>query len=216
MRQKWIVCFLICVMLLSAVNAGAAMRFGTVTPESGVEGVTVTKESDSQIQVVYPGQKGQQYTVWAVSAAGIDTTTGKPTKASIDNNQGNVIGYMDQKSGGDDGNVEFNVMAGPMLDGAEEGTEYSIFVSSKNGTEDVMDRVALFSIIDEGIDVLGDANGDGVVDGQDVSLCIDNFMKGIALTAEQEKALDVNYDNVLDGQDVSAITDYFMKGVAFS
>ena len=215
MRQKWIVCFLICVMLLSAVNAGAAMRFGTVTPESGVEGVTVTKESDSQIQVVYPGQKGQQYTVWAVSAAGIDTTTGKPTKASIDNNQGNVIGYMDQKSGGDDGNVEFNVMAGPMLDGAEEGTEYSIFVSSKNGTEDVMERVALFSV-EEVLEKLGDANEDGVVDGKDVSLCIDNFMKGISLTQKQKDALDVNHDSVLDGKDVSALKDHFMKGVAFS
>lgn len=211
MKKKLALCFLVFALVLTCASAMAA-NIKDASAESG-SSAKIEKQSDQTVKVTYDGQKDKEYVVMAVAKDGVDSAAGKPTKETIGNNQDGVVVYMDQAKGNSEGKVEFTVH--PNLDKAKAGDEYFIYISS-NVANSAMTKVGSFSIDDIPAiaQKLGDANGDGVIDGQDVSTCVDNFTKGVAITDTQKAALDVDHNGILDGQDVSMIVDCFTKGVA--
>ena len=213
-KWKWLACFLVCAMMLGGTNAKAEMRVKDAQGEVS-SGATVEKANDSTVRVSMQGEKGQEYVAWVLTESGIDTAQGRPTMESITAGQDGVggnVSYMSQTTGDAQGSVVFDLH--PNLERAEDGDQYSIYIST-SAAGGAMTRIGSVTI-EEVLEKLGDANADGRVDGKDISLCVDNFMKGFDLTETQKKALDVNRDNKLDGKDVSAIADFFMKGFPFS
>jgi len=208
-KRKVMLCVLVFALLLPCAQAMAAKKISNASAESA-SGAEIPEQDDHSFQVRCNAQKGKEYVVMVVSQEGVGEGE-VPTKASINNNQNGVVVYMDQATGDSEGHVAFNVR--PNLESAENGDQYFVYVSSNESAGTPMQRVALFSIEDV-LENLGDANGDGAVDGKDVSLCVDNFTKGVALTEAQQSALDVDHNGNLDGKDVSMIVDFFTKGVA--
>jgi hypothetical protein len=201
-------CALVFALLLTCTQA-LAVKINAESVQSA-SGAEIKGKDDNSITVECAAQKDKQYVVMVVSEDGVGEGE-VPTKESIGSNQSGVVVYMDQATGDSNEQVSFTVR--PNLESGEAGDQYFVYVSSNEGSGTPMQRVALFSIEDV-LENLGDANGDGTVDGQDVSLCVDNFTKGVALTEAQKSALDVDHSGRLDGQDVSMIVDFFTKGVA--
>jgi len=56
--------------------------------------------------------------------------------------------------------------------------------------------------------MLGDVNGDGIIDVRDVVLVQRHVLGKITLTAEQLKAADINGDGLVDARDVALIMQY--------
>lgn len=64
--------------------------------------------------------------------------------------------------------------------------------------------------------MLGDANGDGIVDGRDASDVLSEYAavssgKAVSFTDEQKTSADVNSDDSVDGRDASAILAYYAQ-----
>ena len=211
MKRKIMLCALVFVLLLTCASAMAA-KIGNATPESA-SGAEITEQDGQSFKVICNAQKDKEYVVMVVSEDGIDSASSVPTKESISNNQNGVVVYMDQAKGNSEGKVEFVVR--PNLETSRQDAKYFVYMSSNEAAGNTMKLLGSFDF-EEVLEKLGDADGNGVVDGKDVSMCIDNFTKGIAITEQQKNALDVDKNGLLDGKDVSMIVDYLTKGVALS
>ena len=208
MKRKVMLCVLVFALLLTCASAMAA-KIGNATAESA-SGAEITQQDGQSFKVTCNAQKDKEYVVMVVSEDGVGEGQ-VPTKESINNNQNGVVVYMDQTKGNSDGKVEFVVR--PNLETSRTDAKYFVYMSSNEASGNTMKKVGSFSL-EKVLEKLGDANNDGNVDGQDVSMCVDNFTKGVALTDTQKDALDVDHNGRLDGQDVSMIVDFFTKGVA--
>ena len=210
MKRKVMLCVLVFALLLTCASAMAA-KIGNATAESA-SGAEITQQDGQSFKVTCNAQKDKEYVVMVVSEDGVGEGQ-VPTKESINNNQNGVVVYMDQTKGNSEGKVEFVVR--PNLETSRTDAKYFVYMSSNEASGNAMKKVGSFTL-EEVLEKLGDADGNGVVDGKDVSMCVDNFTKGIAITKQQETALDVDKNGVLDGKDVSMIVDFFTKGVALS
>ena len=60
--------------------------------------------------------------------------------------------------------------------------------------------------------VLGDLNGDGVIDGSDVSAMLEIVLEGGDISPEQLAAGDFDGSGTIDGSDVSALLEIVLSG----
>lgn len=201
MKRKLVLCFLVFALLLSGMNV-MAVKISDAKSENA-SGAVITEQNDQSFKVTYTGQKDKEYVLMAVGKDGIDSSVQRPTKETIGNNQAGVVVYMDQATGNADGKVEFNVH--PNLDQAKTGDEYFIYISS-NEANSGMSRVGSFTI-EELLALLGDLNGDGVLDVKDRAFLTRYLAHWDGYNVELS-AGDLNNDGAVDVKDRAILTRY--------
>ena len=109
------------------------------------------------------------------------------------------------------------VGANPMQ---EDGSPWSLtqliqmFSGNTDAINDPIDITADFNrkVLILGSEVLkGDINGDGSIDGNDVSILLEMVLAG-GVTAEQTAVADINGDTSVDGNDVSILLEMVLAG----
>ena len=102
----------------------------------------------------------------------------------------------------------------------EDGSPWSLtqliqmFTGNTDAINDPIDITADFNrkVLILGSEVLkGDINGDGSIDGNDVSILLEMVLAG-GVTAEQTAVADINGDTSVDGNDVSILLEMVLAG----
>lgn len=129
-------------------------------------------------------------------------------------------GYIDQKAGGFSGTLVFNLPKGDNRTDETATNEYndeSIIVVKVGGTGVDVPDAKSYALADaeEGGDVtLGDVNGDGIVNIDDVNLVLSYYLERTTLTDDQMKAADVAAEKgSVNIDDVNTILSYYLERI---
>ena len=101
---------------------------------------------------------------------------------------------------------------------AKPGTYYLLGLDPAAGTNEACIAPATAKIVvtekTEPEYILGDVNGDGKLNAQDVQMLRNFLLKKITLTKAQRAAADVNHDNSVNAQDVQKLRNFLLKKIS--
>lgn len=165
---------------------------GTNTADVTVDGKTVTNfyAGADQMTVTVPANSGTQYLVLALN---------DESPVPVENN----IVYINQ-DGATDNSVSFKVYPSQLV----SGTKYHIYVSS---TDAPLTEVGTFEYYAPYI--LGDVNGDHVIDTTDATLAIFHVVELQVLNGNQFLAADVDKNHLVDVIDATQMIRYFLQQI---
>ena len=99
------------------------------------------------------------------------------------------------------------------VEGLEAETVYTYSVVAKNaaGEEAEASNIIEVTTLAGTPAIKGDINGDGSIDGNDVSALLEMVLAG-GVSDAQKAVADINGDNSVDGNDVSALLEMVLAG----
>lgn len=130
-----------------------------------------------------------------------------------------VAGFLEQQTwGGDSDAPSILPGANPMVNGGTAWSLKGLISQFTGGSYDLDTPIPVTAdfnrkvlILGEETTIKGDINGDGSVDGNDVSILLEMVLAG-GLTADQIAVADLNGDSDVDGGDVSILLEIVLSG----
>ena len=215
MRKYLFWCFLLC--LLASLSCGIAQAADSgicaVKTKESTEVAVLSAQDDGKgayegaekVEVTYSSaQEGKQYLVMAVTEAAITDEGIIPTKS-------NIV-YMDQtdENGAQGNSVSFQVYPKELTTGT-----YHICMSSNATDESSLHKITEVASFD--FCKYGDANGDGIVNVQDINKLIQQIVNGVEMSPGALKAANTNRDEdgIVNVQDINKIISHIVNNTPF-
>ena len=184
---------------------------------SGMTGVVVAPSDSTEMLVINVITDGQLLSQTPVGEDGV-----------VYDNTDAFHNFRISRESNDDGGMYFVWRDGELLTPAGTYANYSyernaLYFGDLSGATDAIAEVDYIRFMEgafapvEETPVAGDANGDGKVDGSDVTILAGNWQKGVSdgLTASWEEG-DFNGDGKVDGSDVTILAGNWQYGVEAS